>query len=85
MRILTAANDCGEQGNFSFHDVIERSMGNARRFGYDVQIYDLGGLGDGRAFELVTTTEPCAMCLGAIPWSGLSSVVCGARDQDAVS
>ncbi len=33
--------------------------------------------------ELVTSTEPCAMCLGAIPWSGVSRIVCGARDVDA--
>ena len=33
--------------------------------------------------QLVTTCEPCAMCLGAIPWSGVCSVVCGARDEDA--
>ncbi len=33
--------------------------------------------------ELVTSTEPCAMCLGAIPWSGVKSVVCGADDADA--
>ncbi|MCP3973910.1 MAG: nucleoside deaminase [bacterium] len=33
--------------------------------------------------ELVTTTEPCAMCLGAVPWSGVTSLVCGARDEDA--
>lgn len=33
--------------------------------------------------ELVTSTEPCAMCLGAIPWSGVSRIVCGARDADA--
>lgn len=33
--------------------------------------------------ELVTSVEPCAMCLGAIPWSGVSKVVCGARDEDA--
>lgn len=32
---------------------------------------------------LVTSTEPCAMCLGAVPWSGVSRVVCGARDEDA--
>jgi tRNA(Arg) A34 adenosine deaminase TadA len=25
------------------------------------------------------------MCLGAIPWSGIRSVVCGARDEDARS
>ena len=34
-------------------------------------------------YELVSTVEPCAMCLGAIPWSGISSLVCGARDEDA--
>jgi len=31
----------------------------------------------------VTRTEPCAMCLGAIPWSGVRRLVCGARDEDA--
>lgn len=42
-------------------------------------------LGDGgrHAYELVTAVEPCAMCFGAIPWSGLSRVVCGARGEDA--
>ncbi|APG27736.1 tRNA-specific adenosine deaminase [Syntrophotalea acetylenivorans] len=33
--------------------------------------------------ELVTSTEPCAMCLGALPWSGIASLVCGAREGDA--
>ena len=36
-------------------------------------------------YQLVTSTEPCTMCLGAIPWSGIRSVVCGARDEDARS
>lgn len=36
-------------------------------------------------YELVTSTEPCAMCLGAIPWSGVSRVVTGASDADARS
>ena len=36
-----------------------------------------------RPTELVTSTEPCAMCLGAIPWSGVRRLVCGARDEDA--
>jgi len=44
--------------------------------------FDLGGTGMPRC-ELVTTTAPCAMCLGAIPWSGIRSLVCGARDEDA--
>jgi len=46
--------------------------------------YDLSS-GKGEAYQLVTSTEPCAMCLGAIPWSGVRSVVCGARDEDARS
>ena len=33
--------------------------------------------------ELVTSCEPCAMCYGAIPWSGIRSVLCGARASDA--
>ncbi|MES2207504.1 MAG: nucleoside deaminase [Pseudomonadota bacterium] len=33
--------------------------------------------------ELVTSTEPCAMCLGSIPWSGVKYVVTGATDADA--
>jgi tRNA(Arg) A34 adenosine deaminase TadA len=44
--------------------------------------FDIGDGGKDR-YELVTSTEPCAMCFGAIPWSGVSSVVCGARDEDA--
>ena len=34
-------------------------------------------------FTLVTSCAPCAMCLGAIPWSGVQRVVCGARGEDA--
>jgi len=32
--------------------------------------------------ELVASAEPCAMCLGAIPWSGVRRLLCGARDED---
>jgi len=44
--------------------------------------FDLGGGGMPNC-ELVSSTEPCAMCLGAVPWSGARSLVCGARDEDA--
>lgn len=44
----------------------------------------LGGA-SGPRYELVSSTEPCAMCLGALPWSGVSRLVCGARDEDARS
>ncbi|MDQ6992749.1 MAG: nucleoside deaminase [Mariprofundus sp.] len=33
--------------------------------------------------ELVSSCQPCAMCFGAIPWSGIRHVACGARDSDA--
>ena len=46
--------------------------------------YDLGSRKDA-TYQLVTSTEPCAMCLGAVPWSGVRSVVCGCRDEDARS
>ena len=42
--------------------------------------FDLSQLGD---FELLASTAPCAMCLGAIPWSGVRRLVCGARGADA--
>lgn len=45
-------------------------------------VYDLGGVGLSR-HQLVTSTEPCAMCFGAIPWSGVVRVVTGARAEDA--
>ena len=35
--------------------------------------------------ELVTSCEPCAMCLGATLWSGVRRVVIGARRQDALA
>jgi len=44
--------------------------------------YDLGAQGMA-SHEIVTSTEPCAMCFGAIPWSGVRRVVTGARDEDA--
>jgi tRNA(Arg) A34 adenosine deaminase TadA len=34
-------------------------------------------------YELAASAEPCAMCFGAIPWSGVTRLVCGARDEDA--
>jgi len=38
---------------------------------------------DGPGHELVTSCEPCAMCLGATLWSGVTRVVCGAHRDDA--
>jgi len=43
--------------------------------------YDLGG-GGLPLLELVTSAEPCAMCLGAISWSGVRRLICGASGKD---
>lgn len=40
-------------------------------------------LSHGGPLQLVTSCEPCAMCFGAVPWSGIKSLVCGARKKDA--
>ena len=32
--------------------------------------------------QLVTSAEPCCQCFGALIWSGIKSVVCGARSSD---
>ena len=33
--------------------------------------------------EIVTSCDPCAMCLGAVLWSGAQRLVCGASREDA--
>ena len=35
------------------------------------------------AHELVTSCDPCAMCLGATLWAGVRRIVCGATREDA--
>lgn len=35
------------------------------------------------SYDLAASTEPCAMCFGAIPWAGVNRLLCGARDADA--
>jgi len=47
-----------------------------------VRSHDLGATGLS-PHELVTSCEPCGMCLGAISWSGVRRLVCGARGSDA--
>jgi tRNA(Arg) A34 adenosine deaminase TadA len=44
--------------------------------------FDLASPG-GRRRVLAASCEPCAMCLGALPWSGVRRLLCGARDKDA--
>lgn len=41
--------------------------------------FDLGG----RDLVLASSCEPCLMCMGALMWSGIDRLLCGAGDADA--
>ena len=45
--------------------------------------YALGAADE--SYLLVTSCEPCAMCLGATLWSGVRGLVCGATKEDATA
>ena len=45
-----------------------------------INSFDLGA--NHRKYELVTSGAPCAMCFGAILWSGISTVVSAATASD---
>ena len=36
----------------------------------------------GTRLELISSAEPCAMCMGAIPWAGISRLIYGAHSED---
>lgn len=56
-------------------EMVALSLAQAR-----TQQWDLAKVG---SMQLVSSCEPCAMCFGAVPWSGVKSVVCGAGKSDA--
>lgn len=58
-------------------EIIALSLAQQRLGGYDLGSSKLP------AHELVSSVEPCVMCLGAVLWSGVRYLVCGARDGDA--
>jgi tRNA(Arg) A34 adenosine deaminase TadA len=49
-----------------------------------LRTFDLGAPGL-PGHELVTSAQPCIMCLGAVIWSGVRRVVCGANRDDVES
>lgn len=79
-QLLSPGVNLVESSNCSIAHAEMVAIGIAQR---TVGRYDLGGEGL-PAYELVTSTEPCAMCLGAVPWSGVRKLICGARGEDAV-
>ena len=78
-RLISAGvNLVASLGCSVFHaEIVAITLGQIK-----VGSYDLGGHGI-PPMELVSSTEPCAMCFGSLPWSGIRRLVCGARDGDA--
>jgi tRNA(Arg) A34 adenosine deaminase TadA len=66
------------QNNSILHAEMIAFMMAQRRVGS----YTLGAPGL-PAHTLVSSCDPCAMCLGAALWSGVRRVVCGATREDA--
>jgi tRNA(Arg) A34 adenosine deaminase TadA len=65
--------------NSSLHaEVVALMLAEQRRRTYSLSSPDLP------RHELVTSCEPCAMCLGATLWSGVKRLVCGATRDDAM-
>jgi tRNA(Arg) A34 adenosine deaminase TadA len=63
--------------NSSLHaEIVAFMMAQARLGSYTLA-------DDDGAHELFTSCEPCAMCLGAVPWSGVERVVWAATREDA--
>lgn len=49
-----------------------------------LKTFDLGSEGLPE-YQLVTSAQMCAMCFGAVPWSGVTSVICSANGSDVES
>ncbi|MGE0352196.1 MAG: nucleoside deaminase [Gemmatimonadales bacterium] len=63
--------------NSILHAEVVALMMAERRLG-SYALTEAGGI----AYELATSCDPCAMCLGAIHWSGVSRLTCGATRED---
>lgn len=64
---------------------IQLAQGKVGSYTLDLRGKDDEGIRPRVQYELFTSCEPCAMCLGATLWSGVSRIVCGATKDDATS
>jgi tRNA(Arg) A34 adenosine deaminase TadA len=76
--VAVGVNSVVRLGNCALHAEMVAFMMAQRRVGS----FTLAGPGM-PDHELVTSCEPCAMCLGATLWSGVRRVVYGAAREDA--
>lgn len=78
-RLVSIGVNVVESSHCSHAHAEMAALANAQ---HALRLFDLGATGLPE-HELVTSCEPCAMCYGAIPWSGVRRVLCGARAGDA--
>jgi tRNA(Arg) A34 adenosine deaminase TadA len=76
--VAVGVNSVIRLGNSVLHAEVTALMLAHRATGF----YSFG-LPGAPPLELVTSCEPCAMCLGATLWSGVRRLVCGATKADA--
>jgi tRNA(Arg) A34 adenosine deaminase TadA len=76
--VAVGMNSVVRLGNCTLHGEMVAFMMAQRRVGS----YTLNAPGL-PVHELVTSCEPCAMCLGATLWSGVKGLVIGAAREDA--
>lgn len=76
--VAVGVNSVVRLNNSMLHaEIVAFMMAQQRLGSYSLRV------DDGPGYELVTSCEPCAMCLGATLWSGVRRVVCGALRDDA--
>jgi len=80
-RLIAVGINVVEPTNCSLAHAEVVALANAHR---TLRQFDLG-TPDLPKLELITSCEPCAMCYGAILWSGVRKVVCAARGSDATA
>lgn len=76
--VAVGVNRVIPENNSILHGEVVAFMWAQHRLGS----YTLGAPGL-PAHTLITSCDPCAMCLGATLWSGVKRVVCGASRDDA--
>ena len=76
--IAAAVNRVQQLANCALHAEVMALMFAQQRVGCHTLYNE-----QGTEYVLATSCDPCAMCLGAVLWSGVQRVICGATRDDA--
>jgi tRNA(Arg) A34 adenosine deaminase TadA len=77
--VAAAVNRVQQLANCALHAEVMALMFAQQRVGCHTLYNDRG-----TEYVLATSCDPCAMCLGAVLWSGVQRVICGATRDDAM-